>query len=181
MLALLGEGVEEGLLVTPTTRRPGLITLYDIAPSILNYLGTDIPEEMTGRPWVVQPFEDPLGFIEKVEAKAAFTSQNRSSVIKGYVVLHLLVLASLLWFLWFDIKKRDFLPIAFGSDGSSACVLLMATFPPTRLWVYLLSSLVVVAGLVWLATLFARNKDLDPSFNPLSGYGCGDRWGYSPR
>ncbi|HAA89501.1 MAG: Alkaline-phosphatase-like protein [Thermoanaerobacterales bacterium 50_218] len=163
LLALLGEGVEEGLLVTPTTRRPGLITLYDIAPSILNYLGTDIPEEMTGRPWVVQPFEDPLGFIEKVEAKAAFTSQNRSSVIKGYVVLHLLVLASLLWFLWFDIKKKGFFyPLLLGLMAVPLAFLLMATFPPTRLWVYLLSSLVVVAGLVWLATLFARNKDLDP-------------------
>jgi hypothetical protein len=163
VIGVLGEGMEKGLLVTPTTRRAGLVTLYDIAPSILDYLGVDIPKEMVGRPWRVQPFEDPLGFIKKVEAKAVFTSQNRSSVIKGYVVLHLLVLASLLWFLWFDLKKKElFYPLLLGLMAGPLVFLIMAAFPPPGLWAYLLSSLALVAGLIWLATLLARNKELDP-------------------
>lgn len=46
--ALAGPGVEPGLLRSATTRRDGFVTLPDVAPTILDALGVDVPDEMSG-------------------------------------------------------------------------------------------------------------------------------------
>lgn len=46
--AMKGRGVEPGLVVSATTRRPGFVTLPDIAPTVLTFLGIDVPSDMTG-------------------------------------------------------------------------------------------------------------------------------------
>lgn len=48
--AMAGPGVEPGLARSPTTRRDGHVTLPDVAPTVLDALGLDVPEEMTGTP-----------------------------------------------------------------------------------------------------------------------------------
>lgn len=45
---MVGRGVEPGLLRSSTTRRPGYISLTDVAPAILDRLGVDIPDSMPG-------------------------------------------------------------------------------------------------------------------------------------
>jgi hypothetical protein len=54
-LALLPTGVtippqaSEGLLTSRSTRRPGMVTVTDYAPTILRVLGLSVPDEMEGR------------------------------------------------------------------------------------------------------------------------------------
>lgn len=47
-LAVRGGEFRSGTLVSGTTRRPGYVTLPDLAPTILDQLGIDQPEAMTG-------------------------------------------------------------------------------------------------------------------------------------
>lgn len=45
-----GAGIEPGLLRSGTTRRPGYVTLPDVAPTILRSLGLAVPTSMSGAP-----------------------------------------------------------------------------------------------------------------------------------
>ncbi|MCU1378509.1 MAG: hypothetical protein JWN29_1492 [Acidimicrobiales bacterium] len=45
---LVGKGVEPGLARSATTRRPGFVTLPDVAPTVLNAFGIDVPNSMAG-------------------------------------------------------------------------------------------------------------------------------------
>jgi len=45
-----GPGVARGWLTSPTTRRPGQVTLTDVAPSVLSMFGMKTPAGMIGRP-----------------------------------------------------------------------------------------------------------------------------------
>ena len=46
--AIAGQGVEAGLARSATTRRDGFVTLPDVAPTVLDFLGIDVPDDMTG-------------------------------------------------------------------------------------------------------------------------------------
>jgi hypothetical protein len=46
--AMGGRGVEPGLARSATTRRDGFVTLPDVAPTVLDFLGIDVPDDMTG-------------------------------------------------------------------------------------------------------------------------------------
>ncbi len=48
-LLIQGPGYRSGLLTSPSTRRMGVVTLADVAPTILGIFGIDVPPGMTGR------------------------------------------------------------------------------------------------------------------------------------
>lgn len=54
---IAGRGVEKGLLVTQTTRKPGVLVNVDIAPTVLDFFGLDTPPEIIGQPLSSQAFE----------------------------------------------------------------------------------------------------------------------------
>lgn len=49
-VVMAGKGVTRGLLLSPSTRTPGLCTNTDIAPTVLHFLGVRAPAQMVGRP-----------------------------------------------------------------------------------------------------------------------------------
>lgn len=50
-----GAGVHHGLLSSPSTQRSGLVTLTDIAPTVLDSLGAKVPAAMIGAPLRYEP------------------------------------------------------------------------------------------------------------------------------
>ncbi|HZJ28275.1 MAG TPA: hypothetical protein VFF40_14890, partial [Acidimicrobiia bacterium] len=59
--AVRAPGVERGLLRSATTRRTGFVNLVDIAPTVLDLLSLDPPDEMEGREVTVEP---PAGAVD---------------------------------------------------------------------------------------------------------------------
>lgn len=57
-MGLWGRGAQPGLLRSGSTRRPGLVTAGDVAPTVLRWLGLPIPVGMRGRPAEVIPLWD---------------------------------------------------------------------------------------------------------------------------
>ncbi|MFK7697008.1 hypothetical protein [Paenibacillus sp. HJGM_3] len=51
-------GMNSGLLESTSTRRPGIVTLYDVSASLLSRYGMGIPPEMLGRPLEVAEASD---------------------------------------------------------------------------------------------------------------------------
>jgi len=50
-----GAGIRPGLLTSASTRRVGLVSNTDFAPSVLTWLEIPVPAQMTGHPWQVAP------------------------------------------------------------------------------------------------------------------------------
>jgi len=53
-VVMAGKGVTRGLILSPSTRTPGLCANTDIAPTVLHFLGVRPPVQMVGRPLTSQ-------------------------------------------------------------------------------------------------------------------------------
>lgn len=84
-VALWGKGVQPGLLVSPTTRTPGLIANMDIAPTVLEFLGVAIPPEMMGRPARTTPRDEfnKIRDVERFAQTQAVIEQMRVPAMRG--------------------------------------------------------------------------------------------------
>jgi len=97
--AHLGVAIAEGpgypagsTLASASTRRGGTVTLPDVAPTILEHLGLDTPEGMTGRPWfgaadgaqrIARAIED--------DREAAFVDAVTGIAARCFIALQILV------------------------------------------------------------------------------------------
>src|SRR6201996_4385483 len=91
-MGVAGKGYE-GDLTSDTTRTNGYVLSTDIAPTILEFFGLSVPDEMTGQGIRTEGSVDP-GAIETRGARMAVVSSRRGPVI-GYTLLAW-VLATLL-------------------------------------------------------------------------------------
>lgn len=92
--AIVGPGFPAGsLLESPTTRRAGLVTLPDIAPTVLQHLGAARPAAMHGRAmFAVIP--DTGDLIERqvhLDREAVFIDAMRPPVSTGFVIVQVLL------------------------------------------------------------------------------------------
>lgn len=162
LIGVQGEGMKEGLLVSPTTRQTGIITLTDIAPSIASYL--QVPFFSTnGRVWNVVPEKNNLSVMQNIQERTIFTSFLRPIMVKGYVFVHLLAIAAILFFMFFDPQKARYLislPLALLAVPLSW--LLLSLLPITNLWLYLVLFIAIAIALVLFSLFLARNQNIDP-------------------
>lgn len=91
--ALLAQPGVTGVLTTPTTRRPGLVTISDLAPTILQFFNLPIPTEISGRPLTTTQqmhggLSQLLGFQEQIQR----ISQWRVGFVKGFILLQIVIL-----------------------------------------------------------------------------------------
>ena len=74
--AVHASGYEPGLMKSGTTRRAGFVGLVDVAPTVLNVLGVDRPEDMEGRPMKMAgdggSFADRVSFFDHASADGLF-------------------------------------------------------------------------------------------------------------
>jgi len=49
-IVISGPGFSRGMLISPSTRKPGIVTIADVAPTILAFLGAKPTADMVGRP-----------------------------------------------------------------------------------------------------------------------------------
>ncbi len=161
-IGMLGDQLRPGLLISPTTRRAGIVTLYDIAPSVCNYLKAP-SDSFEGRPWHVEPRADSLDYIRSVEARTAFISLLRPPFVKGYVILHLVVLASIIFCLSLKPRMGKYLsPVLLGLISVPVVWLLVSGLPLVNTLLYVILCLSLIAIVVFMGVGLARNKDLDP-------------------
>jgi len=78
-IGIAGPGFD-GNLTSDSTRMDGYVLSTDIAPTILDSLGVEVPPEMSGQPIRAEGAVDP-GAIESLGARMAVISSRRGSVI----------------------------------------------------------------------------------------------------
>lgn len=99
----LGVAIAEGprfpagsTLESASTRRRSLVTLPDVAPTVLAHLGIERPSSMNGRPWVSVPAagEDRVADAIALDRESVFVLSIQGSISAGFVAFQVLVYAA---------------------------------------------------------------------------------------
>ncbi|MDQ3986579.1 MAG: hypothetical protein M3280_08795 [Actinomycetota bacterium] len=93
------------------TRRPGVVALTDVAPTVLEHLEIERPSSMTGRPWFsVGSSEDPVSDGIAVDEESIFVENLKTPISAGFVIAQVLVYLAAIIF----IVRRGAGPIRAG-------------------------------------------------------------------
>lgn len=116
---VVGETITSGLLTSGSTRRTGIISNMDIAPTILNFLGLGVPGEMVGLPvrGIAPPpgVADTFSWLLELNRRMVFTYHVRPLVVKPYVILQIIVVAAALASMFTKARVlRYFTPVLLG-------------------------------------------------------------------
>ena len=85
-------GQKAGFLTSGSTRREGIVTNLDIAPTVLEYLGVPVPPEMVGRAVETIPAGNVVETLAKMSSDMVFVYKARPVLVKSYVGLQILVM-----------------------------------------------------------------------------------------
>lgn len=151
------KGEPPGLLMSTTTRRTGIISSMDVAPTVLNRLGVDIPPEMLGQPMKrvdgsLTTFWNSINRVESIY-------RMRPPVLYSYIIVQM---AALVVGLSLIVNRREtagswMQMILLGILLAPFLFLLVSGATARSFW--LLSGTVLIVG--WLlALLLARAKTL---------------------
>lgn len=92
----VGPGFEPGeVLRSPSTRRPGMVTLPDVAPTILQIQGSSRPGSMSGRPMVAEAGDgsDRIADAIELDRESVFTDRARTPAVTTFVIFQIAVYA----------------------------------------------------------------------------------------
>jgi hypothetical protein len=89
-----GPGFEAGTtLVSASTRRTGFVTLPDVAPTLLAFLGVDQPAAMNGRAWEARSETASISSLAEEDEEASFVDSIQGPMSTGFVIFQVVVYA----------------------------------------------------------------------------------------
>ncbi|MDP9068075.1 MAG: hypothetical protein M3N53_06990 [Actinomycetota bacterium] len=118
-------------LISPSTRRHGIVTLPDIAPTVLKHLGIPRPTSMLGRAFAAEPassVEARVADAVDLDREAVFIDRVRTPVSTGFVLFQLLVYAAAVLVLTRSMRSRG-RGRSRGGTALQSAALLLAAFP----------------------------------------------------
>lgn len=96
-LVMNGPGVPRGLLHSPSTRRLGLVTLTDLAPTVLAALGVDVPSAMVGQALRYHPGEPGTSRLATFDRDIAFREDVYLDVTLAFIAFQAVFYALVVW------------------------------------------------------------------------------------
>lgn len=107
---MAGKGVQEGILITPTTKRDGVIINIDIAPTVLSFFNIKAPIEMIGQEVKGAKFsQDPFDYLVKANQGWVTKAQFDAPVLRvlaGWDVLIIFTFMMMMLFPAYRIWAR---------------------------------------------------------------------------
>lgn len=145
-------------LKSGSTRRAGIVTLPDIAPTVLAHLGIERPAAMLGRPWVgEETSEDRLSGALELDEESGFVDRVRAPIWTGFVIAELLVYGAIAYLLWRRRLRVGRIAVSETVLETAALALLafpLATFLMGTVSGHELGTIVYPAALVALTGVF---------------------------
>ncbi|HEX2050002.1 MAG TPA: hypothetical protein VHJ34_05125 [Actinomycetota bacterium] len=147
-------------LESASTRRPGIVTLPDVAPTVLRHHGAARPPAMNGRPWIaVTDGGDPLAAALALDREATLVDGVKPVLVIAFIVGQIALYAVAVWVLaW---RPRPLAPrlrarlqvaaLAVVATPVSAYVTGMVELHPFGWLAYVALIALVCAALTWLA------------------------------
>ena len=114
------------LLSSASTRREGVVTLPDIAPTVLEHMGLARHPAMLGRPFFTVPTDrNRVDMAIEDDREAVFVDAVRAPVTTAFVVVQVAVYLAIAWIL----RRRQRSPDAHGSRWLEGAALAVVAFP----------------------------------------------------
>lgn len=107
-----GPGFPAGSMLTSgSTRAPDLVTLPDVAPSVLRHFGVEQPPEMLGRPFRSRAGDggDRVAAMVSLDEESVYSHGIQSDVATGYVLFQVLMCAVIVLLLRRERTKPGYL------------------------------------------------------------------------
>ncbi|HEX2294590.1 MAG TPA: hypothetical protein VHN37_04705 [Actinomycetota bacterium] len=116
-------------LESASTREPGLVTLPDVAPTVLAHAGVERPSSMLGRPWFARPAGgDLVAEAVDLDEESVFSYGVQPGVATGFVVAQVAAYVVLLGL--FGLRRRGrAIPPGMPATGLEVVALAVAAFP----------------------------------------------------
>lgn len=161
-----GRGVRRGRLYSPSTRQSGLVTLTDVAPTVLQALDAEVPDAMVGHPLRYRPGTPGVGLLWDMDRDASLREDLYSWVVYAYIALQ-----SAVYLLAMLARRLGW--IERGGGALRLLVLAFAAWPLatfaawavpgiTRLGGWLIVLLLAIDALIVAAAIRARRHPLSP-------------------
>lgn len=142
-ITVAGPGVESGWLVSPSTKRRGLVTLTDVAPTVLSALGASVPDGMRGAGLRQQPGSVDTDALQVLDRDTEFRELTYYNQAVWFIVFQAVVylLAA------FVLARNSRVP----RTGPAVRVLALAsaTFPLSTFVFRMIPGWSAVGWLVW--------------------------------
>jgi hypothetical protein len=119
-----------GRLESASTRKDGIVTLPDVAPTILVHLGVERPSSMLGRPWFSEAAEgDLVAQAIDLDEESVFAYGVQPGVATGFVVAQ--VTAYVVLLVLFALRRRRGAAVPEGVPATAleVAALAVAAFP----------------------------------------------------
>ncbi len=170
VFAIAGPGVEPGLARSATTRRAGYVTLPDIAPTVLDALGVDVPDAMNGTPATSAgggaPDAATIADLARASERAVFRDKAVGPVTVVFIVLQVVVYLAVILALFRGwVRWRPGLAFAaLAVLAFPSVAFLSGLVPYDRLGVvgYTVAALVAACALAAASLLLGRVGPLGP-------------------
>jgi hypothetical protein len=167
-MVLHGAGTRHGYLHSSSTHRPDLVTLTDVAPTVLDALGVEPPGAMIGNPLTYRPGEADWGGAQALDSLLERRAPIDRPMAVGFIVVQTLVYLLAIAVLLADpVRPRWF------DHALLLAVVTCASWPLATFWLRIAPSLYshgvgtfvlcwVVAAVVALGVTRLRRHVLDP-------------------
>lgn len=159
---MCGGNISSGLLVSPTTKRPGVIMNVDIAPTVMGFLGLPATGALTGRAVEIVPGSYGIGAATEMYRVIESVNEVRPSLQKGYVFFQLILLAVSLGFIFMKKNGKEHLkPVFMAVMAVPLAYLLVPFWPAAGAPLAALTLVLITALLAGLFLLAGRKWGLD--------------------
>lgn len=99
-IVAVGAGVVPGYLHSPSVRRLGVVTLTDLAPTLLDAVRVKVPSGMIGHALRYHPGTADLGKLRRLDRDAAFRERIYFPMTLGYIIFQALVYLAVILASW---------------------------------------------------------------------------------
>jgi len=88
-LIISGNNIKKGLVISDTTKRPGIVANIDIAPTILSFFDLKVPYPMLGKAIKSFIYTNTLSYLINLNKKITMNYISRPYIIKTYVFMQI--------------------------------------------------------------------------------------------
>ncbi|SNX53856.1 hypothetical protein [Thermoanaerobacterium sp. RBIITD] len=157
-LIISGPGYN-GLASSMTTKRNGIITNIDIAPTILKYFNIKIPVEMLGHPITNIKSTNKVNYLDNLNKMVVSIYTARPIVLKSYVIFLIIILMLYLITLFLKIEYLKYLkPIILGVMAVPLTLLMLSIFGPLPIYLSIIAIIIITFILLAILKLFVKDE-----------------------
>lgn len=151
---------QQGLLISGTTKHPGIVMSTDIAATVLSHYDIQGKSNITGRNMHTTIYNgDKLAFLQEKQDKLAVTFSARTPLQQMYVLLQIVVLAVSLWMIFFRRKGSKIIkPLILFVISVPLAYLLLPLFPNHSVILVGIELLLLALILAALANILGRGN-----------------------